>query len=304
MTDLIHIQTINDDTLVCDSRDIAKGLGIDHHNFLQTVKKNQTDIEAVFGCILFQTEVPKNPTGNPPKFALITESQFLYIATLTKNTPQAKKVKSQLVQSFIKARKELLAIRQLSSVPLQIEASQDVTSCQATDSAVKACMDTTIDRCIAAKTLDDCEAIFLDGLDYVAKQRNRKKREEDLLRQLKEVKEEEDDLVIGFRFSTDIPDLSTLKRKEMKALSPSISTVALTDTNPIASTIIQLIEHEESKALTDNQSSVEIDNKYLHDRVKKTVGKKFTVNISPFMQQKGYAPNVQGNILTWYKVLE
>ena len=53
---LIHIQAIDNDVLVCDSRDIAKGLGIDHHNFLQTIKKNLIDIETDFGRVLFETD--------------------------------------------------------------------------------------------------------------------------------------------------------------------------------------------------------------------------------------------------------
>jgi len=63
------------DQFVVDSRLIADRLGIQHETFMRTIKKYESKLEAKFGCIRFEIGVPDSPTGNPPKYALLTESQ-------------------------------------------------------------------------------------------------------------------------------------------------------------------------------------------------------------------------------------
>lgn len=109
------ITVLESQTLVADSRDIAKELGIDHHNLMQTVKTHQTDIEANFGCVLFQTDdiqMPKGGTRKETTHALLTEDQFIFIVTLSRNTAKVVQVKAKLVKAFSLAKQ---ALRELSN---------------------------------------------------------------------------------------------------------------------------------------------------------------------------------------------
>lgn len=60
--DLIRIDRKNNCDVV-DSRLIAMELGIQHKNFYQTIKDNQTDIEEAFGRVLLETETLNTAGG-------------------------------------------------------------------------------------------------------------------------------------------------------------------------------------------------------------------------------------------------
>lgn len=105
---LMHIENINSQ-LVVDSRLVAKELGITHKAFSETIRKYTTEIEQDFGQLPIQTAVVKgnNGGGNPEKFYYLNEDQATYLMTLSKNTPQVRACKRQLVKSFRQA-KDLL----------------------------------------------------------------------------------------------------------------------------------------------------------------------------------------------------
>lgn len=92
--------------LVVDSRLIADRLGIDHKNFLETVKKYQAQIEQRFGQFAFETETVENSVGavNQVKFALLTEPQATTLMTFSRNTEQVVECKLALVEAFEKAK--------------------------------------------------------------------------------------------------------------------------------------------------------------------------------------------------------
>lgn len=96
--------------LVVDSRLVAKELGIEHDNFMGTIRKYRTLTEEAFGRLLFETGVPSSPTGNPPQYVLLTEEQATFFMTLSRNTPEVVQLKRELVQKFFEAR-ELLRKR-------------------------------------------------------------------------------------------------------------------------------------------------------------------------------------------------
>jgi phage regulator Rha-like protein len=105
LSDLLPIQSVNNVDVV-DSRLIANELDIQHKNLYQAIKDNQTDIEEVFGSILFETESRKRDIGAVvEKFAYLNEDQATYLMTLSRNTPQVKKLKLKLVKSFSQAKK-------------------------------------------------------------------------------------------------------------------------------------------------------------------------------------------------------
>lgn len=91
---------------VVDSRLIAKELGIQHQNFMATLKEYQSDVESFGHQVLFQTEVGKRKQGggNPQVFAYLNEDQALFMGTLSKNSPAVVEFKRKLVASFSQAR--------------------------------------------------------------------------------------------------------------------------------------------------------------------------------------------------------
>ena len=97
-----------DGVLVVDSRLIAKELEIEHESFIKTIDKYQIYCEQVFGGLRFQIGVPSKPTGNPPRFVLLTEDQATFFMTLSRNTASVVRCKALLVSGFSKA-KRLLA---------------------------------------------------------------------------------------------------------------------------------------------------------------------------------------------------
>jgi phage regulator Rha-like protein len=179
MTELIHIQPIDDDVLVCDSRDIAKGLGIDHSNFLETIKKHQTAIERDFGTIPFKTESSQMSNGRlnpkPIKYALLSDEQVSFIITLSRNNPNVIRFKALLVKAFSQARKQLLANHQ-SPVPLHIEPSQATTSGQTYDNVILDYMALLREESQSVKSFDDALKLqdhfgaFLDGYKAIQEQ--------------------------------------------------------------------------------------------------------------------------------------
>jgi anti-repressor protein len=97
-----------DGILVVDSRLVADQLGIQHRSFFQKViLKYQQDIEEDWGVLRF--EIAKlsqsNRGGRPERYALLTEQQAYLVLTYSKNTPQSRQCKRQLVKAFDKAKK-------------------------------------------------------------------------------------------------------------------------------------------------------------------------------------------------------
>lgn len=89
-----------DGLVFVDSRLIAKSLGIEHDNFYQMICKHQREIVSNFGGLLFETGVPIKPSGNPPKFILLTEDQALFVGTLSRNSEKVIEFKAKLVKTF------------------------------------------------------------------------------------------------------------------------------------------------------------------------------------------------------------
>lgn len=90
--------------LVVDSRLIALRLNIAHETFMRTIKKYESKIEKRFGCIRFDFGVPESATGNPPKFAWLTENQATTLMTFSKNTDAVVDCKLDLVAAFSEAK--------------------------------------------------------------------------------------------------------------------------------------------------------------------------------------------------------
>lgn len=158
----LKILTLEQGVLVCDSRDLATELGLKHDNFMQTIETHKASIQEHFGNLLFQTGTVTNSVKatNQVKYCLLTEDQFIFIATLSRNTVKVVEVKAKLVKAFSTARRALQS---------PITATYQVTQ---TDknymvNVLKQYTVTVSQKCKRVKTLDDCEAIFLSGLEFV-----------------------------------------------------------------------------------------------------------------------------------------
>ena len=94
---------------VIDSRLIAEALGINHGNFMETIKKYQNDVTNHFGKLPFETEAI-GKTKQKQRYALLNETQATFLATLSRNTPQVIAFKTKLVLSFAELRKDFSKI--------------------------------------------------------------------------------------------------------------------------------------------------------------------------------------------------
>lgn len=111
MSDFIVTQH-SDNVLVVDSRLIAQELGIEHENFIETVRKYQKQAEQAFGVLRFETGKPTGGSlgGRPEKYCLLTEEQATFYMTLSRNTPEVVELKIKLVKAFSEAKRLLLGL--------------------------------------------------------------------------------------------------------------------------------------------------------------------------------------------------
>jgi phage regulator Rha-like protein len=113
MENLITVE-IKDGIQVVDSRLVAEGLNIKHHNFLETVRKYQTQLEKL-GVVLFETEQPKENIkgGRKEIFCYLNEIQCNFVVTLSRNTENVVNFKLGLVIAFDQAKKEIKILEEV-----------------------------------------------------------------------------------------------------------------------------------------------------------------------------------------------
>ena len=92
-----------------DSRLIAGGLGIAHHNFIALIEKYRSRLDSL-GLVLFQTDKVKAKMGRPERFIYLNENQCYALVTLSKNTERAVDLKFALVMAFSEAREALASV--------------------------------------------------------------------------------------------------------------------------------------------------------------------------------------------------
>lgn len=113
----LHVSSLN----------IAEGSGVQHKNVLESVAKNQADLEQ-FGTVAFETR-PLPGGGNPLRIALLNEQQSTLVMTYMKNTEQVKAFKLALVKGFFEMAKQLTQpARALSPDEIVAQALQITTA--------------------------------------------------------------------------------------------------------------------------------------------------------------------------------
>ena len=98
--ELVHAST--DGTLTTTSEIIAEGVGIQHKNVLETIRKNQPDFEE-FGLLAFETR-PRpagQHGGGDVTFAVLNREQAMFAMTLFRNNPVVVEFKKNLIKAFV-----------------------------------------------------------------------------------------------------------------------------------------------------------------------------------------------------------
>jgi len=90
---------------VVDSRLIAEELGIEHKNFLATIRKYESDLME-FGRVALE-KAPIETAGGVQisTFCYLNEDQATFVMTLSRNTEKVVNCKKRLVEAFSKAKK-------------------------------------------------------------------------------------------------------------------------------------------------------------------------------------------------------
>ncbi|MEI7870110.1 MAG: Rha family transcriptional regulator [Candidatus Methylumidiphilus sp.] len=107
---LVELKPVKGEPRV-DSRLIARELGNQHESMIRLIDDYRSDFEE-FGVVRFQTQKPqanefpdfksensqaKAKRGRPERFALLNEDQAYLLLTYARNTPEARRLKLNLV---------------------------------------------------------------------------------------------------------------------------------------------------------------------------------------------------------------
>ena len=125
-----------DGILVVDSRLIAEGLGIERRSFLRTLETYRAEVEQAFGGMRFEIAVPEKATGNPPRYALLTEDQAIFVVTLSRNSPEVVQCKISIVKAFSEARNG--ALKTMTPGEMMVMQAQRFLEFERRQSAVEA----------------------------------------------------------------------------------------------------------------------------------------------------------------------
>lgn len=102
--DTTLVQTQPNGTLATNSEVIADGVGIQHKNVLETIRKNQSDFEE-FGPVAFETRkgspLPQGGFGKATTIAVLNREQAMFAMTLFRNNPTVVEFKKNLIKAFV-----------------------------------------------------------------------------------------------------------------------------------------------------------------------------------------------------------
>lgn len=84
-----------------DSRIVAKGIGIEHRAFIQTLRKYQNRLER-WGVLTFEMTkpLPNSEGGRPEIYVMLNKKQISFAITLSRNTEQVVDFKFDLIEAF------------------------------------------------------------------------------------------------------------------------------------------------------------------------------------------------------------
>lgn len=115
MSNVIHLHDLADDLRV-DTREVAKGLGLQHASVVRLIDRYVAQFER-FGLLRFQVEEVKRAGARGTKrakFAFLNEDQAYLLLTMSRNSERVVQLKADLVSAFGRARRAGIA-RSLSA---------------------------------------------------------------------------------------------------------------------------------------------------------------------------------------------
>ena len=120
MNNLVIIQ--NNATLT-SSEIIAEGVGNQHKNVIELVRKYQADLEE-FGMVAFETRarLQGQHGGGDTEYALLNEQQATLLLTYMQNTSIVREFKKALVKAFYNQVADRKSMAELTKYEVQIEA--------------------------------------------------------------------------------------------------------------------------------------------------------------------------------------
>ncbi|MHC9554015.1 Rha family transcriptional regulator [Corynebacterium diphtheriae] len=127
-TELVHAAPNGE--LTTTSEIVAEGVGIQHKNVLETIRKNQADFEE-FGRVAFETRT-RQTAGGPQKtnIAVLNREQAMFAMTLFRNTPVVVDFKKNLIKAFVAMEQRLgQAEHQINALMRQSQMQMEL--CQA-----------------------------------------------------------------------------------------------------------------------------------------------------------------------------
>ncbi|MBG9349170.1 Rha family transcriptional regulator [Corynebacterium belfantii] len=133
-TELVHAAPNGE--LTTTSEIIAGGVGIQHKNVLETIRKNQADFEE-FGRVAFETR-PFQTAGGPQKtnIAVLNREQAMFAMTLFRNTPVVVDFKKNLIKAFVAMEQRLgQAEHQINALMRQSQMQMEL--CQAAKGLIR-----------------------------------------------------------------------------------------------------------------------------------------------------------------------
>nr|WP_253698246.1 Rha family transcriptional regulator [Corynebacterium ulcerans] len=90
--------------MTTNSEVIADGVGIQHKNVLETIRKNQADFEE-FGPVAFETRkgspLPQGGFGKSTTIAVLNREQAMFAMTLFRNNATVIEFKKNLIKAFV-----------------------------------------------------------------------------------------------------------------------------------------------------------------------------------------------------------
>ncbi len=130
-TELVHAAPNGE--LTTTSEIIAGGVGIQHKNVLETIRKNQADFEE-FGPVAFETRkgspLPQGGFGKSTTIAVLNREQAMFAMTLFRNTPVVVDFKKNLIKAFVAMEQRLgQAEHQINALMRQSQMQMEL--CQA-----------------------------------------------------------------------------------------------------------------------------------------------------------------------------
>ena len=130
------VLVVNNNEPRVDSRVIADGLGIQHKNVVETIRRYQSDFED-FNHLTFETEVGVRQQGGGKAeiFVHLDEDQAIFLLTLSRNSERVVALKKGLTKTFGKYRKH--AVKQ-ASIEWQQQRSQGKITRRAETDTIKA----------------------------------------------------------------------------------------------------------------------------------------------------------------------